>query len=1321
MSMRKTLCRLALLWAVAAGGVARAETATNIINGVTTNFPDTYYYVGNTGPNNVLIITNAGRLNVMAGADSVIGNLEGASNNFATVTGAGSLWQTGYLTLGLNGGGNKLTIANGGVVNATGAYAGYESNSANNMLIVTGMGSTLNAGSEFMFGENGLDNQLIITNGGLITVAGLFAVGKYLRVNTNNNPVANNDTVLVTGAGSLLSISNTLYVGYSGVGNQLTIAAGGEVKDIKGVLGQANDSGNQNNRVIVTGANSKWINSDVLLVGDTTSGNHLTITNGGLVVNTDGQLGYAASITVNSTNTVDNNTVLVTGSGSVWSNTGALYVGRQGVGNSLTITNSGAVTVAGNAYISYDTFAANNAIAIAGGSLAVGGTLDVRNGTLGFNGGTLTAYQLVVTNNTSSATNSLFTFNYGTLTTLGGAQLVAPAGSNFFIGNTAGQIATWNILGGTNSILPVTGSAADTLLGGVAGAAAKVLVAGGGTVWTNGGDLHVGYNAAGSQLAITNGATVYNGTGYVGYNAGASNNTALVTDPNSVWNNGGELSVGYGSGGNQLTIANGGAVSSASGFIGRNDSAGSNTVFITGASSVWNAGVTFVVGGTSAGNQLTIANGGLLNNQRSVIGSSASASNNTVLVTGTNSVWNNSNYLSVGNQGSGNSLTISNGGTVCAVSVTLGAAAGSSNNTLAIDGGSLIATNPINGLVWVQGGTLAFNGGTVAALGLRATNNTSSATNSVFAFNAGTLTTLSGAQLVVPAGGNFIIGNTAGQAAAWNILGGTNSILPVPGKSTSIYLGGAAGATANVLVTGGGTVWTNGGLLYVGYNGAGSQLTLTNGGTVYSAGGYFGGNASASNNTALVTGGGSTWNAGSALVVGNAGAGNTLTIANSGQVVNATGYIGGGSSNNTVLVTDGGSVWNNASNLIVGNNGAGNRLTVTNGGGVSVAGTSFVGFSPGAGNNAVLVTGSGSVWSSGGALLVGYSSGGNRLTVANSGTVLATNIVLGYGSATGNGIDLTGGQLYATNAGGTGTLDVRRGTVALNSGSILADTVLLTNGLNGTLAMSGGTLAVNTLTNDGSANILLAGGTLQPLNANGNWSAALVVSNLLTLNTADAGGLARSNVLSGALSGGGTLNITGTGKLSVNGSAMGCGWINVQSGATLGGTSSMASVQILSNATLAAGNSIGTFTATNLTLAAGAHVQEQLDATHGVAGMNWDLITVNGPAALSGISSSSPLTVDVYNYGGLDGAVGPTNTLVWNFLDASGGITGYDPQAFVVTTTGLEGWTNGAWSVSQTGNSLQLTFLAIPEPVSATLVFLLGGALVGWRRLRRWS
>lgn len=82
--------------------------------------------------------------------------------------------------------------------------------------------------------------------------------------------------------------------------------------------------------------------------------------------------------------------------------------------------------------------------------------------------------------------------------------------------------------------------------------------------------------------------------------------------------------------------------------------------------------------------------------------------------------------------------------------------------------------------------------------------------------------------------------------------------------------------------------------------------------------------------------------------------------------------------------------------------------------------------------------------------------------------------------------------------------------------------------------------------------------------------------------------------------------------------------------------------------------------------------------------------------------------MDVANYGGLNDAVDPLTTLSWNFLDASGVITGYDPTAFVVNPTGFDGWTNSAWSVAQAGDNLLVAYTMIPEPGTAALVFLLG-------------
>ena len=529
----------------------------------------------------------------------------------------------------------------------------------------------------------------------------------------------------------------------------------------------------------------------------------------------------------------------------------------------------------------------------------------------------------------------------------------------------------------------------------------------------------------------------------------------------------------------------------------------------------------------------------------------------------------------------------------------------------------------------------------------------------------------------------------------------------------------ATGGVGQVLVTGAGSVWSNGGGLVVGNASAGNTLTIGNGGAVYDGGGYLGYTAGASNNAALVTVTGSVWSNSGTLNVGYSSAGNTLTIGNGGAVNDSIGYLGCnvGASNNAVLVMGAGSVWSNSGALYVGWNGKGNTLTISNGGVVYSSSYCYLGVFSGANSNTVLVTGAGSVWSNSGALYVGGSGNSNTLTLANGGTAVATNVVIGSAATTGNVLNVAGGNLVVTNAAGTGTLEIRYGTLAFTGGTInanalmmtnnagaanaafnfvagtlttstnstlqtplnqdfvigsgtaagqtgvwniaggvvqmqlgigktsignestgtggvgqvtvtgsvwsnsgtlnvgysgagnsliitngglvsapavilganagssnntlfmagsssglivtnagagvvdirrglgtlaggtlRANTLLLTNGMQGAFTLSAGTLAVNNLMNNGSANLAASGGTLQPLNGNGNWSAALVLSNTVTLNTMDAGGLARTNVLAGVLSGPGGLTVVGSGALNLAGNNTFSGGLIISNG-----------------------------------------------------------------------------------------------------------------------------------------------------------------------------
>jgi T5SS/PEP-CTERM-associated repeat protein/autotransporter-associated beta strand protein len=92
-----------------------------------------------------------------------------------------------------------------------------------------------------------------------------------------------------------------------------------------------------NNRLNVLNPGTVLANSVDVFVGRFSSGNSMVISNGARVVNIDGYIGTFAGL-------APNNSVLVTGTGSAWANTGVLNVGFQSSGNTLTVANGGAVS-----------------------------------------------------------------------------------------------------------------------------------------------------------------------------------------------------------------------------------------------------------------------------------------------------------------------------------------------------------------------------------------------------------------------------------------------------------------------------------------------------------------------------------------------------------------------------------------------------------------------------------------------------------------------------------------------------------------------------------------------------------------------------------------------------------------------------------------------------------------------------------------------------------------------------------------------------------------------------------------------------------------
>jgi T5SS/PEP-CTERM-associated repeat protein len=259
--------------------------------------------------------------------------------------------------------GNAMIVINGGLVQNDRGFIGYESSADNNTVTVDG--SIWNNANILLVGRYGSGNALSITNGGIVqNTWGTLGV----------NSGADNNTVTVDGSGSVWSNSNFLAVGEDSSGNSLSITNGGHVQSLAGTIGEGSSA--SDNAATVSGTGSVWESSAGIAVGRYGSGNALTIMDGGFVESGGGSIGEWAD--------ADNNAVVVRdqpgGTASYWSNSGPLFVGHTGSGNSLSIM-GGALVVNTDGTVGGTAGASGNFVYVVGnralwrntGNLYIGG------------------------------------------------------------------------------------------------------------------------------------------------------------------------------------------------------------------------------------------------------------------------------------------------------------------------------------------------------------------------------------------------------------------------------------------------------------------------------------------------------------------------------------------------------------------------------------------------------------------------------------------------------------------------------------------------------------------------------------------------------------------------------------------------------------------------------------------------------------------------------------------------------------------------------------------------------------------------------------
>lgn len=239
----------------------------------------------------------------------------------ATITGEGAYWYIGgSLGVGTTGDGTLEILDGSRVDNLGAAYIGLIAGSSGEVT-VSGELSTWNSSDTLNVGYEG-SGTLNIQDGGLVSVSN----GSLLRIGAIADGTG---SVLVDGVNARLLVDEQIYVGYLGDGT-ITVSDGGLVTNTETTIGYGV---NTTGTALVSGVDSSWQSSADFIVGHFGSGS-LTIEGGGSVSNGDqGALGVEAGSV---------GTVVVTGDGSVWTTGNGLIVGYEGEGD-LSILDGGTV------------------------------------------------------------------------------------------------------------------------------------------------------------------------------------------------------------------------------------------------------------------------------------------------------------------------------------------------------------------------------------------------------------------------------------------------------------------------------------------------------------------------------------------------------------------------------------------------------------------------------------------------------------------------------------------------------------------------------------------------------------------------------------------------------------------------------------------------------------------------------------------------------------------------------------------------------------------------------------------------------------------
>jgi fibronectin-binding autotransporter adhesin len=515
------------------GGILRGES-TNTVTGA--NGAASRYVNGSTG-----LILGCGTI-----------------QNFATVLNNGTiLANCTALTIGGTVTNNGFIIATNSNLSITGPVAGsgiFVTAGGVSPGTITFSSGTINPSVLFNTGGT------FRVSGGTVTFSGGFTNVGGLVILPASTLILQSDLFIdgVTGSTGNVSVTNAnllvngnTYVGFSSPGNQLSILSSGPGALVSNGFGFVGfNPGSSNNTVLISGPGARWLNNGDLIIGVSGRSNRVTIAAGGRVDSVNSVIG--------SNSTANANTVIVTGSNSVW-NTTNLVIGVAGSDNLLSVSNSARVNVSGMFTVAAgDT---TNRI-----QLVDGGTLNAATVSVG---GTSAGHADFVVTNATTALSNLVVGISGNST---GIVTVSDGTLNASGDITLGELGSLKIgsggsvnLPGSNSVISVNSTNSLTVQGDVQpvpvldipNGQIKIGVAFNGTMNLDGGiancaEVIVGDTVLGT-CRMSGGTMTVSSKLEVGNNAGS---TGVVWVAGGTWESASLSTIGK-NGLGQMTISNG--------------------------------------------------------------------------------------------------------------------------------------------------------------------------------------------------------------------------------------------------------------------------------------------------------------------------------------------------------------------------------------------------------------------------------------------------------------------------------------------------------------------------------------------------------------------------------------------------------------------------------------------------------------------------------------------------------------------------------------------------------------------------------------------